>query len=25
LNGGVVGVKGTNDYVKMWHAKDIYN
>lgn len=25
LNGGVVGVKGTNDYVKMWHNKDIYN
>lgn len=25
LNGGQVGVKGTNDYVKMWHAKDVYN
>lgn len=25
LNGGQVGVKGTNDYVKMWHNKDIYN
>lgn len=25
LNGGQVGVRGTNDYVKMWHDKDVYN
>lgn len=25
FNGGVVGVIGTNDYVKMWHNQDIYN
>jgi glycosyltransferase involved in cell wall biosynthesis len=25
MDGGVVGVSGTNNYVKMWHGKDIYN
>jgi glycosyltransferase involved in cell wall biosynthesis len=25
MEGGEVGIPGTNNYVKMWHAKDIYN
>ncbi len=25
LNGGIVGVDGTNDYVTMWHKQDVYN
>jgi mannosyltransferase OCH1-like enzyme len=23
--GGVIGIEGSNNYVKMWHSKDIYN